>query len=172
MQIEVINVTVNTMPTAKGSYQVAEVAYKDLKDGKVNGKKIMSFAAKEAFKVLSTAKAGDKFDVGLEKDDKGYWQWKSATPSTGAASAPSNSSGHPAPRSNYETPEERNKRQDYIIRQSSVSSAIALLKTDKKSPSVNEVLTVAEQFVKFVYSAEIPFDPSNPMEGMQDDIPM
>ena len=56
MQIEVVSINTNTVPTAKGSYQVTEVAYKDMKDGKINGKKIMSFANKEVYKVMTNLK--------------------------------------------------------------------------------------------------------------------
>lgn len=165
MQIEILSVSVNTVPTAKGSYQVAEVAYKDIKDGKVNGKKIMSFAAKEAFKVLSAAKQGEKYDVGLEKDDKGYWQWTTMAP---AGSAPAASTGNASPRSTYETPEERTKKQDFIIRQSSLANAIALLKTEKAIPKPEEVLELAEQFVKFVYN---PIVDKSGFDTMSDDVP-
>ena len=73
MQITILNVTTSTVPTAKGSYEVAEVAYKD-ETGKVNGKKIMSFTNKEVFKVLKDSKSGDLFTVSSEKDEKGYWE--------------------------------------------------------------------------------------------------
>ena len=166
MQIEVLSVTTNTVPTAKGSYQVAEVAYKD-EGGKVTGKKIMSFANKDVFTTISKAKTGDVFSVTSEKDDKGYWQWK--TISTGMAqSSTSAKPGTATPRSTYETPEERKQRQDYIIRQSSLSSAIAALKTEKSVPSVDDVLKVAEQFVQFVYNKQ----PESGFEDMDDDIPL
>lgn len=167
MQIEVISVSVNTVPTAKGSYQVAEVAYKDLKDGKVNGKKIMSFANKDAFNIISKAKQGEKYEVGLEKDDKGYWQWKGVS-AAGSAVAQTASTGNASPRSTYETPEERTKRQDFIIRQSSLSTAVALLKTEKHTPSPDDVMKVAEQFAQFVY--KMPF--TSGFEDMSDDIPV
>ena len=151
MQIEIVSIATNTVPTAKGSYQVTEVAYKDLKDGKINGKKIMSFANKEVYKVMTNAKVGDKYDIGLEKDDKGYWQWKSATLSTGETS-PAKNSGNPSPRSTYETPEERAIRQDYIIRQSCLTNAVNSLKLDKAAVSFDDVTQLAEAYVKFIYN--------------------
>lgn len=166
MQIEVISVNTNSVPTAKGGYQIAEVAYKNLADGKVTGKKIMSFANKDVFKIVTSAKAGDVFDVTTEKDDKGYWQWKSLNSSTGAVSGPK-AGGFTSPRSTYETPEERKQRQDFIIRQSSLSSAIAALKTEKNSPTFEEVAALAEKFVAFVYNK-----PDNVFADMEDDIPL
>ena len=165
MQIEILSVTVNTVPTAKGSYQVAEVAYKD-EGGKVNDKKIMSFTNKGVFETVSKAQTGNIFDVETSKDDKGYWQWNHIKPASRNASAPAQSI--PTPRSNYETPEERKQRQDYIIRQSSLSTAVAVLKTEKNIPSVEDVTYTAEQFVKFVYNKA---DSITSIEQMEDDIP-
>ena len=166
MQIEIVSTSTNTMPTAKGSYQVVEVAYKNLKDGKIGGKKIMSFASKEVFKIMTNAKVGDKYDIELEKDDKDFWQWKSAAMSTGSTST-STSSANPAPRSTYETPAERAIKQDYIIRQSSLTNAINTLKTDKVSPNAGEVMALAEDYVKFVYNKP----PVDVFADLESDIP-
>ena len=92
-----------------------------------------------------------------------------------ATSKPSTS-----PKSTYETPEERAKRQVLIVRQSSLSSAIELLKTDKKSPTVPEVLQVAKQFEAYVFGNDDPFgleskEPVNKLptvDDLEDDIPM
>lgn len=98
INITVLSVTVSTVPTAKGSYQVADVAYKNNTfQGKVEGKKIMSFgAAKETFSVLSTAQSGASFDIEVVKNDKGYNDWVSAKPSQ-ASSGSINSPASPAP---------------------------------------------------------------------------
>mgnify|MGYP003353238654 CR=1 FL=1 len=61
MNITLLNVTINTKPTKNGkSYQEADVAYKNNSfQGKVEGKKVMSFGATaEAFKVLAQAQPG------------------------------------------------------------------------------------------------------------------
>ena len=74
MKIQVLSVQIITTPTAKGSYQTADVAYKNLTfQGKVEGKKVMSFGAtKDSFSALATAQPGDIFDVNVVKNDKGY----------------------------------------------------------------------------------------------------
>lgn len=169
MQIEVISVSVNTVPTAKGSYQVAEVAYKDIKEGKVSGKKIMSFANKKVFEIVSRAKQGQQYEVSLDKDNQGYWQWSNIVGTEYAAGNTKPATGSPTPRSTYETPEERAKRQDFIIRQSSLSAAVNLLKTEKNTPKPEEVMELAEMFVKFVYN---PVVDSTGFDTMEDDIPM
>lgn len=69
--------------------------------------------------------------------------------------------------SNYETKEERAARQVYIIRQSSISSAIDLLKDSK--PTVEGVLNVAKQFEEYIFSEKTGVDAINDLD---DDIPL
>jgi len=150
MIIEVLSSTVTTVPTAKGSYQVCELAFKNKTfQDKVEGKKIMSFAEKEAFTTLSTASMGSVFTVVRVKDDKGYWKWQSVTPGANAAEAAS--SGNASSKSTYETADERAARQVMIVRQSSISNAIALLKTEKHTPTTKDILDVAKEFEDFVF---------------------
>ena len=61
MNITILTVNIVTVPTAKGSYQKADVAYKNnTYGGKVEGKLIMSFGAgKSSFETLATAQPGD-----------------------------------------------------------------------------------------------------------------
>lgn len=161
IQIHVLSVNINHIPNAKGGYDMAEIAYKDVKDGKVNGKKIMSFVDKGLFESVKGLVSGSQYDVEMLKepgrDGKEYWQWKKITPTTGAPVANDTKTGYAAPKSTYETPEERKLKQEFIIRQSSISSAISLLKTEKNTPSKEEVVAVASFFVDFVYNKPEPF---------------
>ena len=159
MQISILSVQVSTVPTAKGSYQVADVAFKNLTyGGKVEGKKIMSFGAgKSSFETLATAQPGDVFDVSVVKNDKGYNDWVGMTKGTAGATtaaqpaAKGQVSGAPV-RSSYETPEERAKKQVYIIRQSSISSAIAALSVGAKSPvKAAEAIDYAKVLEAYVF---------------------
>jgi hypothetical protein len=160
MIIEVLSSTVTTVPTAKGSYQVCELAFKNKTfQDKVEGKKIMSFAEKEAFTALSSAPMGSVFTVTRIKDEKGYWKWNTVTagsnPGAAAPAAATQSTGaamtNASPKSTYETADERAARQVMIVRQSSISNSIALLKTEKHTPTTEEVLAVAKQFENFVF---------------------
>ena len=164
MNITILSVDVKTVPTAKGSYQTADVAYKNNSfQGKVEGKKVMSFGAtKDSFSVLATAQPGQSYEVSIVKNDKGYNDWVSMAPATAgaASSAPAAvpSAGKPAanasPRSTYETPEERAQRQVLIVRQSSLSSAVALLVAGAKTaPSASAVVDVAKTFEAYVFGA-------------------
>lgn len=163
MQIQIITNTVTTKPTARGSYQELEVVYKNLTfQGKVESKKIMSFGAgANSFKALAEASAGTTWEITVVKNDKGYNDWTVASPSDGvtqaATQAVSKAATTPAPRSNYETPEERAQRQVLIVRQSSLSSAVAMLTAGAKTPpKVEDVLALASRLEGFVFGIKDP----------------
>lgn len=147
-----------TKPTAKGSYQQIEVSYRNLDNGKTESRKVMSFANKDVYTTLAAGTSGQVFNVTIQKNEKtGYWDWVGANVSSEQAASNQNQtvkqtgSGNPAPRSNYETPEERAQRQVFIIRQSSVSSAINALSAGTKSaPKLEDVLEYAEGIVQYV----------------------
>lgn len=167
MQITILSVTVEHVPGKNGGYKKAEVAYKD-EQGKVAGKKIMSFVNPVVFNAVSEAQSGEVFTIESEKDNNGYWQWTKATKgatSQVVAKAP----GTPSPRSTYETPEERAKKQIYIVRQSSVASAIQLLSSNGgKKNTPEEVINIASQFEKYVFGED--FDDGS-VFSMKDDVP-
>ena len=161
MQISILSVQVSTVPTAKGSYQVADIAFKNLTyGGKIEGKKLMSFGAgKASFETVATAVSGDVYDVTVVKNDKGFNDWTAMTKGVAGAASPQAPSapGKPAStgapvRSTYETPEERAKKQVYIIRQSSLSSAIAALSVGSKAPvKASEAIDYAKQLEAYVF---------------------
>jgi hypothetical protein len=177
MNITILSVDIKTVPTAKGSYQTADVAYKNNSfQGKVEGKKVMSFGAtKDSFATLATAQPGQTYEVQIVKNDKGYNDWISMAQAVPGgvipgASTPAATTGKPAsaaPRSTYETPEERAQRQVLIVRQSSLSSAVSLLTTGAKTPpSTQAVVEAAKAFEAYVFGNE-PVDMS--VEAMSSD---
>lgn len=180
MQIKVVAVELSTVPTAKGSYQTAEVTYKNVSfDNKVETKKLMSFTFKNVFDTLKTAQAGDTFTISRAKNDKGYWDWTdiaagNAAPATAGDKEVTKST--PVTKSSFETAEERAKKQIYIVRQSSISAAIETLKTDKKNPTVEEVIAVAKQYEAYVFATEetkLPATNKLPaLTDLDDDVPM
>ena len=179
MKIKIIAVEAANAKTKAGKdYKFLEVTYKNLSfDNKTETKKVMPFGSKEVFKELENAGAGDVFTLLREKDNDGFWQWigisagdvELETTTAPTATAAPKAGGAVAAKSTFETPEERAKKQVYIVRQSSLSSAIDLLKTEKKAPTVAEVIAVAQQFTDYVFGTEptvaaankidIPFDP-------------
>ena len=158
MQITIIGVSIEDVKTAKGGYQKADVAYKN-EQGKTEGKKVMSFVNQKVFDTLKQAKSGDVFDIKSEKDANNYWQWVEMTPGeinvytvTIPASLPRTSGGNPSPKSTYETPEERAKKQVYIVRQSSISAAVEFSKNVKALKSAEEVIATAKLFEEYVFA--------------------
>lgn len=170
MQIQILSITTETKPTAKGSYQMLEIAYKNLTfSGKVESKKIMSFGAgKMAFDVLANARPTEVYDIDSVKNDKGYLDWTrvvkgnvgasdaAATASTaGSQSKGVSASSATTAKGGWETPEERKAKQVYIVRQSSLSNAIAALSVGSKvHPTVRDILDYAKQFEEFVFSVD------------------
>lgn len=184
INIQVLSVTPTHVPNAKGGYDTLDVAFKNLTFNKVEQKKIMSFGAgKSAFTVLKNALNGQTYTVEVVKNDKGYLDWVSVSQAaTGQATPSSVSQGQglstPAPRSNFETPEERAKKQIYIVRQSSIGSAIELLSVGAKaSPKVEDVLNVAKQLEDYVFGASLAapdagFFPKDPQVDAELDDPI
>lgn len=144
-QIEILKVGVEN----KGKYRVAVIDHKTA-DGKVDSKKVMSFVNKDVFTTLSAAQTGDQFDVTSEKDKNGYWQWIAVVPAGKANGASLAKTAGSNVRSSYETPEERAARQIYIVRQSSISSAVEFLK-DKKVTSTEDIIELAKDFEQYVF---------------------
>lgn len=194
LQIEILSapkVATNPGKKAGSTYQSLEVAYKNLSfGGKVEGRKIMAFGATaNAFTVLATAQPGDVFDIDVVKNAAGFNDWTSAKKSSGGSPASSgagsnstnvntkNSTYNATPKSTYETPEERAKKQIYIVRQSSISSAIDLLAVGAKSaPKREEVVETAKYFESYVFgdgekviTSEVK---SLSPEDIDDDIPL
>jgi len=181
--IEIINVAVSTVPTAKGSYNIAEVTYKNKTfQDKVEAKKVMSFTFKQVYDVLSKATFGQVYYIDRVKNDKGYWDWTKASTTNettedvpmapqqvaNAVKAPSVS-----PKSTYETSEERAARQVMIVRQSSISSAVALLAANGgKKNTAEEALTIAKEFEAYVMGKEpvVIHDPES-FADMPEDVP-
>ena len=161
--IDVASPTTNTNRNGR-EYQSLEVTYKD-DQGRVSSKKLMSFSNPEVFKTAQTWEKGDNVDIAMQKDDAGYWQWTKVLAEGEVAPAPTNTSAStstPAPGgkptrvtgSNYETKEERALRQRMIVRQSSLSNAVATLATHGKPLSSDDVVALAKQYENFVMDGD------------------
>ena len=174
MQITVIDVgQPNTHSTKNGrSYQSMEVTYKN-DSGQVQSKKLMSFSNPDVFKQAKEWQKGDTVDVNTQKDDNGYWQWRSVKKEgDGASSKTSSTSTTRVTGSNYETKEERAARQKYIVRQSSISSAVQLLTAGNKTATLPDVLSVAKQLENYVFGENPSTDSTaTSVDDLTDDIP-
>lgn len=161
MQVEIVAVSFED----KGKYKVADVIYKG-SDGKVANKKVMSFgASKDVFSKLKEAEKGKSYAVTAIKNDNGYWDWTEIIPSSGAEGTKVASAG--SPKSTYETAEERALRQVFIVKQSSLSNAIELIKLNHPKGGVTPetVIELADRFHDYVFGRN-----SDPMADLESDV--
>lgn len=176
MQIEIQDVS-RTDSTGKNgkSYGVLQVAYRA--DGKLQEKKLMSFSNPQVFKHIEGLKKGDSVNVKTEKDGNGYWQWTAILNEESRAepaSRPASNSQGNATRvtgSTYETPEERAIKQKYIVRQSSLTTAIQILGVGAKSLDKQAVIGLAEELENWVFRVDLPKVATTSIDDMEDDIP-
>lgn len=152
MKISIISVSTGSKTSAKGkTYQNAEVIFKNIDSGKVENKNITQYS--DVYKQVAEAQPQQVYNVSLQKDDQGYWQWTSFERVVGE-SAPPSAAASPAPAASRwqgETAEERAAKQIYIVRQSSLSAAVAALSVGAKvPPSAKEVISYADQLVHYV----------------------
>lgn len=139
----------------------------------------MSFSNPDVFKTAQTWEKGDTVNIAMEKDDAGYWQWTKILADGEVAPAPTNASAGGASTSaptkptrvtgsNYETKEERALRQLMIVRQSSLSNAVATLATHNSPLSPDQVITLASKYEKFVMGTMV--DGKGYVEGGADQL--
>lgn len=159
-----------SVKTARGSYQSLEVSYKN-EQGQVQSKKLMSFANPAVFKDVQSFGKDDRLEIEAYKDDNGYWQWRSVKKEGDGASSKSSTATR-VTGSNYETKEERAARQKYIVRQSSISSAVQLLTAGNKTATLPDVLSVAKQLEDYVFGENPSTDSTDTsVDDLTDDIP-
>lgn len=131
----------------EGNYQKLEIEY--VRDGKKQTKKLVAINdTKEVVrKLVQDFNEGDSIEVTLVKsDDDKYWNWTDVSPVEARAAKTSTTVG----KGTWETPEERAKRQVYIVRQSSIANALEFHKNNAKV-TVEDVLKTATRFTDFVF---------------------
>lgn len=174
MIITIINVGAPQAVPGK-KYSTIEVAYKD-EQGRVQGRKLMSFSAPTVFNTVKNLVSGDKADVTLTKEGE-YWNWTNIRKLEEGEAAPVATSAAPSKTESfaqsstnrYETAEERAARQRLIVRQSSLSNAIDVLSVGAKAVKKEDVLTLAEEFTAWVFEKH--YDDGT-VDGLADDIPV
>lgn len=144
-------VIVEKVEKGRAKYEIANVTYTFNGNNKTT--KIMSFVNPQVFKDVQSFSPGTELVVETIKNAQGYDQWSKV--SVAGAAAPASASSAPQARSTYETPEERKIKQLYIIKQSSISTAVQTLSVGAKvPPTPDEVLKLAQVYVDFVYGNE------------------
>jgi hypothetical protein len=157
----------------EGNYQKLDVEY--IREGKKQKKTLVAInKTKEVVKkIYQEINPGDSIEVELEKSEDGqYWNWVGVT----KAEAPAAKSSYQT-KNTYETPEERARKQVYIVKQSSIANALEFHKNDAKV-TVDQVLETADAFVKYVFGELEAEKPSSPKPAstavdadFEDDIP-
>jgi len=181
MQVNVVDVSsLNTHSAKNGrQYQSIEIMYKN-DAGQAQNKKLMSFANPAVFKAAQTWQKGDVVHVSTEKDANGYWQWTAVGADAnqvtdkrddGTAQGSAQADAKPSTRvtgSNYETKEERAARQVMIVRQSSLSNAVATLAIEGSKATANDVVSLAKLYEGYVLGQQE--EPSS-IADLESDIP-
>lgn len=147
------NFTEEKIEKGRTGYQKMTVNYSA--KGEPKQKTIMSFSNPTAYNTIKGLAENDEIEVTFVKDDK-YFNWATvervgSTPQ-GSVQEPKEgtSKSPPAARtSTYETPEERAKKQVYIIKQSCLAQAVTALGEIGDAP-VKMYTDMADQFVAWV----------------------
>lgn len=178
VQIKLLAPVSITKPNASKNYQQMVVTHQEVGKDKPDGKKIFDFnTPKEVWETLKTAEIGATFEVERQKDKKEgkYWEWIAIRPvdassptavaSSPVAATPAQYSGTSSAGTtrvgNWETPEERAKKQVYIVRQSSLSNAIEYHKGEEAT--TDDIIQTARIFENYVFD--------NGVTGLTNDIP-
>ena len=171
MRVKILDVAIENVVKGKSRYSKASVAYSY--NGEARTQTVMSFTNPEVFKRVQES-VGQEVDVTITKNDAGYNTWAAIGPlGSSPADAPSPASptapvglAAAATRvtgSNYETPAERAQKQVYIVKQSSIGSALEYFALGDRGPhNVQNVLEVAQQFVNYVFDMDEPNEATIP----------
>lgn len=174
INIQVIQKSIETKSAAKGSYKMLELTFKNLDSGKVDSKKIMDFASKDSFEVLKDSEQGEFYTVTSEKNEKtGYWDWTAAEKGSGAKQSEAPATGgatgkasYTAPKSTYETPEERAQKQIYISRSHAITTATTIA-VAQKNYDLDEIIAKAKKIESYVLGTNV----ISSIVAMKDDLP-
>jgi hypothetical protein len=187
MDIKIIHVEISEVPkkTGKGTNKSMSVTFENLTfNGKTDGKKMQDWATpKEVWDTLAAAKHGDIFHVVYQKNEKGFNDWLELTPEDAVAVV--QHAAQPRAKTPAQTREAKSEKvagtwdvknqldrerfeydkskQALIIRQSSLSTAVALLTAGGKAAKVEDVISVATAFENWVTQPELEI-PSGPDE--------
>lgn len=128
----------------EAKYSYIPLTYTD--KGKTFTRKIVSFAS--VYDTISKASVGDFFEIELKKNANGNWEWVNATKVE--EGSPTTAAGSTGKSGNWETSEERARRQILIVRQSCLAQAIAYHNDSDVEPTTEDILKTAVEFEQWV----------------------
>lgn len=150
-----IRITETPSPENMGKYQKLVVNY-DV-DGDARKMNLVNFGNdKEIYDIFLSAAEGDAYEVKAKKDGK-YWKWTDAARVEGSevpvllkGTKKAVSSGTRT--GDWETAEERAKKQVYIVRQSSITAAINYFGMINQTATMDAIINTAKEFEAYVFS--------------------
>jgi hypothetical protein len=171
MQI-LVNVLAVTPPVSKTDkngkpYSEIEVVYRD--NGETRNKKLNTYG-KAVYSTFVNAKPGEVFTVEMEKKGD-YWNWNKATRGVAEAAASGDAPAATAAavavptkwkERDYESKDERALKQIYIVKQSSLSNAVATLTPGSKGIDPDAVLALAQRYTDWVLEKPEPEEVGQP----------
>ena len=154
---KIVSIDLNATITkaSGGTYKGAEIVFKDA-NGKVQTKNIHENGLKYAPAVkngLESLEPGDNFTVEMEKKDD-FWTWISIKKGIEQEEnkKPTTQQSTTTKSTSWETAEERAARQKLIVRQSSLTNAVAFLVLQGRTHATEEdVLETATTFYNWVF---------------------
>jgi hypothetical protein len=168
MQTTIKSVDVEWVGSGAKKYGKAKVTHVGDKGEKTQY--LVSFKNPEVFKKVQEL-VGQTVEVDLKKDGD-FWQWVSIQGTTANSSGPTANATAPVSRvsgSNYETKEERAARQVLIVKQSSLSAAVATLTPGAKAAlDPTAVKDLAQTYTDWVFEKA---EDKSGFDSMDDDIP-
>lgn len=150
-----VEMDVQVAKNGGGSYPGARLAYRD-ENGAMKEKAFHNNVFKfnsELKAQLANLNPGDNFAMTMEKEGE-FWNVKAIQPTSEitkdkeSSNKDNKATPYTSPKSTYETPEERARKQVYIVRQSTINMAIA---HKGAKASVEEILSEAKAFEDYVF---------------------
>jgi hypothetical protein len=154
-------------------YKLYDLEFIDQESGREKKRQMIEFNSGAAFQKLADSEIGSTWEVSTKPaKDPQYTDWVDATPIAAeeqeeAPKGPGKAvkakvAGVAAPfKSTYETPEERARKQVYIVRQSSIANAIAYYK-DNNAGTVANILALSKEFEAYVFGTDQAVEPAVP----------
>lgn len=169
MRIQVTSVGGITSKQGKFKpYKLYDLEFIDQESGREKKRQMIEFNSGAAFQKLADSELGSTWEVSTKPaKDPQYTDWVDATPvaseepveAAKAAGKGKTTTPAAAPfKSTYETPEERARKQVYIVRQSSLTNAISILGfqcTNGQAMNTSSVIAVAKELEAYVFGTQV-----------------
>lgn len=149
IQVVFDDLEVTPVSSGKAHYEKLLVHYSE--NGASRKTSLLSFKVPSLTDFLKNTPKGSVIEVELVQSGE-YLNWVGAKLANVAA--PQATKSFAAPKSNYETPDERAYRQVLIVRQSCLAQAVASFGDSVASTDSDIICEIAQEFVDWVFSGQ------------------